>query len=320
MLAGLPPQADPAILVGAETSDDAGVYLLDEARALVVTADFITPVLDEPYLFGQVAAANALSDVYAMGGRPLSAVALCMFPTALEREAARAILAGGQDKVREAGAALLGGHTVKSEQLLYGLSVTGVVSPRRIWRNTGARPGDRLILTKPLGSGLIINGLRMQAIDEAEARPVIERLAILNRAAAEVLLAHGDAVHAATDVTGFGLAGHALNLARGAGVTLQISLGALPRYPHVERMIEAGVTTGSTRPNRENAAPFLLGVAPDRLADQLLHDPQTSGGLLCAVDAAAADALVAALASAGVADATVIGEVGAAGPAIALVP
>ena len=206
--------ASAELLVGTETSDDAGVYRLNDREAIVVTADFITPPSDDARLYGQIAAANSLSDVYAMGGRPLTALALCMFPKALEPDAAREILAGGQDKVVEAGAFIVGGHTVRGEELFYGLSVTGVVDPLRLVRNVGARPGDALVLTKPLGSGLVVNGLRKEAISEADARPTLEILARLNRAAAETVTAMLPRVHAMTDITGFGLVGHALGMTR----------------------------------------------------------------------------------------------------------
>ncbi len=300
--------ANPELLVGTETSDDAGVYRLNEREAIVATADFITPPSDDPRLYGQIAAANSLSDVYAMGGRPLTALALCMFPKALEPEVAREILAGGQDKVGEAGAVIVGGHTVRGEELFYGLSVTGVVDPARITRNVGARPGDALVLTKPLGSGLIINGLRKDAISEGEARPTLEILARLNRAACATATAMLPAVHAMTDVTGFGLVGHALGMTRGGGVSLHVHLPSLPLYARVRDMHAAGVTTGSTRPNRAHGAGRVRG-ALDSFWDALVHDPQTSGGLCIAVDAAAADELVSRLRDAGVEHAARIGEV-----------
>jgi selenide,water dikinase len=309
-MGALPQPVDPAVVVGTETSDDAGVYRLSEDAAIVCTADFITPVLDDPYLFGQIAAANSLSDVYAMGGVPKAAIALCMFPKALEPEAAAQILAGGQAKVNEAGAAVVGGHTVRGEELLYGLSVTGVIDPRRVVRNVGARPGDRLVLTKPLGTGLLINGLRKGAIDDARARPILAQLAVLNRRASEVMTQMLPHVHAATDITGFGLLGHSRNMALGTKVGLSISLAALPLYEHVREMVEKGVTTGSTKPNREAAAPLLRSAQPlDKFWDALVHDPQTSGGLFIAVDGAHAGELIARLREAGVADAALIGDV-----------
>jgi selenide,water dikinase len=265
-------------------------------------------VLDDPELFGRIAAANSLSDVYAMGARPLAALALCMFPKALEPEAARAILEGGQQKVLEAGAALVGGHTVRGQELFYGLSVTGEVHPDRIFRNVGARPGDALILTKPLGTGLVINGLRKGAIDEARARPILEQLAVLNRASSETLVESAARVHAVTDVTGFGLVGHAHHMAVGSRVGLRFDLGRLPLYPHVREMVEKGVTTGSTRPNREGAA-ARLRASLDHFWDELVHDPQTSGGLFAAVDADAAGPLVEKLRARGATAAAIVGEV-----------
>jgi len=300
--------ASTELLVGTETSDDAGVYRLNDREALVVTADFITPTCDDPRLYGQIAAANALSDVYAMGGRPLTAIALCMFPKALDHAPAHEILAGGHDKVLEAGAVVAGGHTVRGEELFYGLSVTGVVDPAQITRNVGARPGDALVLTKPLGSGLLINGMRKEAITEAEARPTLEVLARLNRRACETATAMLPRVHAMTDVTGFGLVGHALGMTAAGGVSLHVSLPSLPLYPRVRDMHAAGVTTGSTKPNRAHGAGRVRG-ALDSFWDALVHDPQTSGGLLIAVDAAAADELVRRLVDAGVEHATRIGEV-----------
>ena len=303
-----PPAATGALLVGTETSDDAGVYRLNDREALVVTADFITPPTDDPRLYGQIAAANSLSDVYAMGGRPLTALALCMFPKALEPEVAREILSGGQDKVGEAGAVVAGGHTVRGDELFYGLSVTGVVDPRMITRNVGARDGDALVLTKPLGSGLVINGMRKGAIDEAGARPTLEVLARLNRVAAETATAMLPRVHAMTDVTGFGLVGHALGMTLAGGVALEIDLSSLPIYAPARAMHAAGVTTGSTKPNRAHGASRVRGTL-DSFWDALVHDPQTSGGLLIAVDDGAADELVSRLRDAGVEHASSIGRV-----------
>jgi selenide,water dikinase len=304
----LPRPSDPAVVVGTETSDDAGVYRLSGDTAIVCTADFITPVLDDPYLFGQIAASNSLSDVYAMGGVPRAAIALCMFPKELLPESASAILAGGQDKVVECGAAVVGGHTVRGEELLYGLSVTGTVHPERIIRNVGVRPGDALVLTRPLGTGLLINGLRKGAIDLPRARPVLQQLATTNRSGSSVATAMLAHVHAGTDVTGFGLLGHARNMAAD-GVGLTFTLSSLPLYPHVREMVEKGVTTGSTKPNRAACAPLLRTAAPlDPFWDQLVHDPQTSGGLLIAVEGAHAAEMVARMHDAGLPHAAVVGE------------
>ena len=304
----LQPPAHAELLVGTETSDDAGVYRLNDREAIVVTADFITPPSDDPRLYGQIAAANSISDVYAMGGRPLTALALCMFPKALELEMAREILAGGQDKVQEAGAVVVGGHTVRGEELFYGLSVTGVVEPTQILRNVGARPGDALVLTKPLGSGLVINGLRKQAISDEEARPTLEIVARLNRKACETATAMLPRVHAMTDVTGFGLVGHALGMTSAGGISLHVDLPSLPLYARVRDMHAAGVTTGSTKPNRAHGAGRVRGTV-DPFWDALVHDPQTSGGLLIAVESAVADELVRRLHDAGVEHAARIGEV-----------
>jgi selenide,water dikinase len=310
IMSGLVQPSSAAVLVGTETSDDAGVYRLNEREAIVTTADFITPLCDDPFLFGQVAAANALSDVYAMGGRPLAALALCVFPKALTPELAHAVLAGGQDKVNEAGAHIVGGHTVRGDELLYGLSVTGVIAPNRVLRNVGARPGDALVLTKPLGSGLIINGMRKGAIAEAEARPILQKLAQLNRATSEVAQSLWPDVHAMTDVTGFGLVGHALEMVT-PGIAFAIDLSALPLYPRVRDMVAAGVTTGSTKPNRQSSA-ARLRARLEPFWDELVHDPQTSGGLIIAVDDKRAHDLITRLHDAGVSDATRIGEVHAA--------
>jgi selenide,water dikinase len=303
-MAQLPRPANPDVVVGTETADDAGVYRLSDEEAIVCTADFITPPADDARLYGQIAAANSISDVYAMGGRPLAAIALCMFPKALEAEVAAEILAGGQEKMIEAGGAIVGGHTVRGEELFYGLSVTGRVHPKKVIRNVGAKPGDQLVLTKPLGSGLIINGLRKQKIDLERARPILEVLARLNRTAAEVMARHQ--VHAATDITGFGLVGHTLSMAIGSNVGMVLQREKLPLYDHVREMVEAGVTTGSTKPNRAWAAPKLRGTL-DKFWDELIHDPQTSGGLL--ISAADGERLVGDLRSAGVVEAAVIGEV-----------
>jgi selenide,water dikinase len=300
--------ASTDLLVGTETSDDAGVYRLNDREAIVVTADFITPPSDDARLYGQIAAANSLSDVYAMGGRPLTALALCMFPKALEPELAREILAGGQDKVAEAGAFIVGGHTVRGEELFYGLSVTGVVDPLRITRNVGARPGDALVLTKPLGSGLVINGLRKEALTEADARPTLEMLARLNRVACEQATRMLPRVHAMTDVTGFGLVGHALGMTAAGGIGFSFDLPSLPLYARARDMHAAGVSTQTTKTNRAHGAGRVRGTL-DPFWDALVHDPQTSGGLLIAVEAGAADELVTRMRDAGVEHATRIGEV-----------
>lgn len=301
---------DPRVLVGAETSDDAGVVMLSDRDAVVTTADFITPLVNDPALYGAIAAANAIGDVYAMGGEPLCAIALCVLPKELPADVASAILDGGRRKAAEAGIAIVGGHTVRGPELLYGLAVTGRIDPQKIWRNSTAKVGDALILTKPVGAGLVVNGMRKGVLSLEAARPSLAVLATLHRDVTATIGRGHFTVHAATDITGFGLAGHALEMAHGAGVTVAIELGALPLYEPVAAMIGAGVTTGSTIPNRNNAAPHTKWVG-ERTAfwDEVVHDPQTSGGLLLSVPAAEADALIAALRGAGVVHARRVGRV-----------
>jgi len=302
-------KSDPNLLVGFETGDDAGVYRLDDDTALVQTVDYITPVVDDPYLFGQVAAANSLSDVYAMGGRPLTAMNCCNFPSkGVDKQALRRILAGGYSKIREAGAALVGGHTVRDDELKYGLSVTGLVDPKRILRNVGARPGDALVLTKPLGTGVIVSGRNRGQVPDPLFERVVASMTALNRTACETMLEFTP--HACTDVTGFGFAGHAFGMTRAGDVRFRIRFDDLPRYEEALALIAAGVTTAVTGSNlaivegRVRFAGALL--EPER---GLLVDPQTSGGLLVALPRDEAAALVARLRERGVQDAAVIGEV-----------
>lgn len=316
-LQGLPTVADPRLLVGSDTSDDAAVFRLSDEIGLISTVDFITPPVDDPWWFGQVAAANSLSDVYAMGGRPVLALNLVMFPTSkLDPAVLKEILRGAAEKCIEAGVSVGGGHSVKDDEPKFGLAVQGVVHPERIWRNSGARPGDALVLTKPLGSGVLFNAVRdgkwPLARVEQEVLPIC---ATLNRAAAEV--AQGFAVHACTDVTGFGIAGHGHELALGAGVRVVLEFAALPLFPGVVEMYEAGVKTGSNKPNRDLVACTLQVQAALRPAQgEVLVDPQTSGGLLFSLPADQADALVAALHAAGVTHARRVGRIEAGAPAV----
>lgn len=310
LMSGLRIAPDPNLLVGTATGDDAAVYRLTDELALVQTLDYVTPMTDDPFLYGQIAAANALSDVYAMGGRPLTAMNICSFPRAGDAKAYRRILEGGLSKIQEAGAVLAGGQTVQGMELVYGLSVTGLVRPQEVWSNAGARPGDVLILTKPIGTGAIINAVK-QGKGGVSARDALAEacgpMAELNKIAAETARAFD--VHAATDVTGFGLAGHAWNIARESGVGLRLSWSALPRYAETLRLIASGVKTSLTSPNRvslEGHLRFGEGFSPDE--ETLLFDPQTSGGLLLAVDRAQADACLAALRKAGVRSAARVGE------------
>jgi selenide,water dikinase len=305
------------LLVGTETGDDAAVYRLTDELALVLTTDFITPVCDDPYLYGQVAAANALSDVFAMGGTPLVALALCGFPEALDAEQASAICAGGAAKAAEAGAVIAGGHTIRNSEAFYGLAVTGRVHPARIVRNRGARPGDALVLTKPLGSGLVINAARGGRLGEAQLLATCRQMASLNGIAAALMVEWG--AHAATDITGFGLAGHALGMARASGVTFTLELGRLPLFPDVVALIAAGVTSRGAKQNRAAFASDVLApsTGATALLEPLVYDPQTAGGLLIALDGDRAAGFVAELHRRGVTAAAVVGAVE---PSTAAVP
>ena len=307
---------DKRILVGPETADDAGVFLLGGpgGHALVATADFITPVCDDPRRFGRVAAANSLSDVYAMGGRPLFALNLCCFPSLgdPDAQALQGILEGAAATLAEAGAVLLGGHSVRDPELKFGLAVIGEADPARLLTNAGARPGDRLILTKPLGTGVLVNAFKVDRIDETGLEPVLREMERLNSEASRLALAHG--VHAATDVTGFGLTGHALGMARASAAGLRIVFERLPVYEDFYRLVKAGVTTGCTVLNEDNVRAVLeIRAGLNKIQRDLLFDPQTSGGLLLSVPAESAPALLAALLATGH-RAAEIGEV-LAGPA-----
>ena len=274
--------AQDRILVGPETSDDGGVYLLD-GRALVATADYITPVCDDPRRFGRVAAANSLSDVYAMGGVPVLALSLACFPDrGLPDGTREGILAGAGDVLAEEGAALLGGHSTIDDDLKFGLAVIGRADPDRLLSNDRARDEEVLILTKPLGTGVLVNAFKLGKLDAEGLEPVLEQMETLNAAASRIALEHG--VRAATDVTGFGLAGHALNLARGSGLRLRIRFEDLPVHDGFYEFVERGVSTGSTEANHSNVE-GALEMRRDLTGpeEELLFDPQTSGGLLLSV-------------------------------------
>ncbi len=307
------PSNDPNLLVGFDTSDDAAVYRVSPEIALISTVDYITPPVDDPYWFGQIAAANSLSDVYAMGGRPLTALNLVMFPSKkLDMAFLKDILRGGSDKVLEANASLAGGHSVDDNEPKYGLAVTGSVHPERILTNCGAQVGDALVLTKPLGTGVLFNANRSGKLPYAELEKLLPAVAALNRRAMEVAL--GFEVHACTDVTGFGILGHALELARGGDVQIELIYQNLPFYPDALRMYQKGETTGSNKANRK-LAEGAWQMAADRSAEEqeLLFDPQTSGGLLLALPAARADDLIARLKKEGVEAAVRVGEVAISG-------
>jgi selenide,water dikinase len=295
--------------VGFDTSDDAAVYRVAPDIALISTVDYITPPVDDPYWFGQIAAANSLSDVYAMGGTPLTALNLVMFPSKkLDLGFLKEILRGGSDKVREAKASMAGGHSVDDNEPKYGLAVTGSVHPERILTNSGCRPGDALILTKPIGTGVLFNANRSGKLPYPELEAILTGVAGLNDKAIETAL--GFDVHACTDVTGFGILGHALELARGSNVQIELIYEKLPFYPNALKMYQKGETTGSNKGNRR-LAEGAWEMTAHRSAEEheLLFDPQTSGGLLLAVTDSQADELVAELKKEGVETAVRVGEV-----------
>jgi selenide,water dikinase len=271
------------VLVGFSTRDDAGVYQLRDDLALVQTVDFFTPIVDDPYDFGRIAAANALSDVYAMGATPVCALNIAAFPLeTFGPEVLARILAGGADIAGRAGVAIVGGHTIKDDEPKYGLAVTGIVHPREIITNAGARPGDALVLTKPLGTGILASALKKNAIEEAQAAEAVRWMTMLNAGAARAMLEAR--AHAATDITGFGLLGHAHEMATASDVALRITASQVPRYALALAMLAAGIAPGGTRDNAAEHAAFTT-FAPDVTADDrlLLSDAQTSGGLLIAV-------------------------------------
>lgn len=297
---------DPNVIVGHGSADDAGVYRLDDERALVTTVDFFTPIVDDPYDYGRIAAANALSDVYAMGARPLCALAVAAFPENMDRTVIAAILRGGADIAAEAGIAIVGGHTIKDDEPKYGLSVTGIVHPDRILRNDTGRTGDALVLTKPLGTGILTTARRSDEIGEADLAPAVASMIALNRAASEVALQFS--VSAMTDVTGFGLLGHLREMIS-KGLGARIDAVAVPLLPNALALAARGVMPGGTRNNLsaaiESGARFRANL-PAGL-DAVLCDAQTSGGLLAAVRAEEAASLIDSLHAAGVAQAGIVG-------------
>ncbi|MBZ5514706.1 MAG: selenide, water dikinase SelD [Acidobacteriia bacterium] len=308
VLSKLPKQSDPNVLIGFDTADDAGVYRLSDELALVQTVDFFTPIVDDPYTFGQIAAANSLSDVYAMGGRPISALSIVGFPNNADRlDILEKILQGGHAKMQEAGCAVIGGHSIGDDEMKFGYAVTGVVNPQRVWANAGARAGDRLVLTKRIGTGIISTALKIGAATEEAVKAATESMVTLNRAGAEVAL--GFPVHAATDITGFGLLGHAREMAVAGKVSLVLDHTRIGLLPGAVEYSRQGHLPGGLKRNMEFVAgcvEFAEGI-PEEIKN-LLFDPQTSGGLLFSVEAAASANLVKSLAERGV-PAREVGEV-----------
>lgn len=288
VLAPLARQTDPRLLVGHETFDDAGVFRIADDFALVQTVDFFAPVVDDPFTFGQVAAANALSDVYAMGGEPITALSIVGFPRdTLPLSVLTEILRGGQEKVREAGALIIGGHTVVDEEVKFGLAVTGRAHPDRLLTNAGARAGDRLMLTKPIGVGILTTALKRAPLAKADETALMAVMCDLNAVASRAALAVG--ARCATDITGFGLLGHASHIASASDVTLRISVSTIPVLPGARDAWRSGATTGGGERNAQYLAPLVSWAMTSPEDRALLVDPQTSGGLLVAVPAARAD-------------------------------
>ena len=277
---------DPRVLIDYRTSDDAGVYRLDDERSLVQTVDFFTPIVDDPFVYGQIAAANAMSDVYAMGGRPLTALAIAAFPKDADGSVLATIFKGGLDKLTEAGVALLGGHTVQDTEIKFGYAITGDVLTAKVWTNGGARPGDELLLTKALGTGIISTALKFERAPAAAIAAAIDSMTTLNRAPAEALQGlPPETVHACTDVTGFGLIGHASEMAAASGCTLEIEAAAIALLPGVKALVlvEGNVPSGGRTNAQHFGADARISADLDAELVQVLYDPQTSGGLLVAV-------------------------------------
>jgi selenide, water dikinase len=307
VLHSLPSFESPDLIVGTETSDDAGVFRLRPDLAIVNTVDFFTPIVDDPYVFGQVAAANALSDIYAMGAEPKTALNIVAFPKGkLDLEVLGEIIRGGAERAREAGAVVIGGHTIIDEELKYGMAVTGVVHPDQVIRNVGVQPGDALILTKPLGTGIITTALKRRTASRDAVRAAIASMVSLNNTASAIM--RGFAVHACSDVTGFGLLGHAAEMAGGSRVTIVLEAAKLPLLPGARRLAEQGSLTGGCKRNRD----YLKDkIAVDRSISaglvEVAFDPQTSGGLLMALPKARAAEAVTALHAKGIKAAAIVG-------------
>jgi selenide,water dikinase len=309
VLRDLPPaEPNPNLLVGLDTSDDAGVYKLTDDLALVQTLDFFTPIVDDPYSFGQIAAANAISDIYAMGGKPLTVLNIVAFPiSTLDKRILTAILRGAADKVKEAGATLVGGHSIDDKEPKFGLSVTGLVHPDKVRSNAGAKAGDKIILTKPIGVGIMTTSIKKGQLTPEEITRVIQVMSTLNKKAAEVM--DGYDVHACTDVTGFGLMGHSLEMAKGSGVEIRIRKDYVPVLPRVRELAEQGFVPGGSKNNYDHVKDDVhFPEQMDQVDRYILCDAVTSGGLLISVSSGEADALLQELVDAGV-EAKMIGEV-----------
>jgi selenide,water dikinase len=322
VLSDIPPQTDDRILIDFRTSDDAGVYRWEGGPALVQTVDFFTPIVDDPYTYGQIAAANAVSDVYAMGGRPVTALAIGGFPKDdLEPGTIQAVFRGGFDLLRSAGVALLGGHTVQDQEIKFGYAVTGAIDPARIWSNATVRPGDVLFLTKPVGTGIVGTAIKFDRAPADLVEEAVRSMRTLNRQAAEAagtLPSH--AIHGCTDITGFGVLGHVVEMARASGVGIDLKASAVPTFGGVLQLVSRN-RSGGLLSNREYFQQHVHNVGVDEMLLDLFYDPQTSGGLLFAVAPEMADDVAKAFLSAGVAAPRVATAVPAeGGPAVRVFP
>ena len=308
LLEGFATHTDPKLLVGYDKSDDASVYAVSEELAIVQTTDFFPPIVDDPFMYGQIAATNALSDVYAMGGEPKLALNIMCIPEKMEQHTVQEILRGGYAKAYEAGAIISGGHTIHGAEPIYGLAVTGFVHPQKVWRNGGAQPGDVLILTKPLGVGILTTAAKAELVEATLLHKLYEQMSTLNKYAHDVLVKYS--VHACTDVTGFALLGHSLEMAQGSNATIHLKVAGLPYHHEAYEMASMGFIPAGAYRNREFAQAHVkvVGDIPLPLQD-ICYDPQTSGGLLCALPEAEAATCLAELQEAAPASA-VIGYVG----------
>lgn len=308
VLKAMPTAVSHELLVGLDTRDDAAIFKINESEALVQTVDFFTPIVDDPYLFGQIAATNALSDIYAMGGKPLTAMNLAGFPCKMDFEILAQILQGGRDKVEEAGAVVVGGHTVEDQEPKYGLSVTGIIDPKKVITVAAAKPGDVLVLTKPLGVGILSTALRAGRISEEDMADAADGMRHLNDRASQAMIEVG--VRACTDITGFGLLGHLYTMASQSGVSAVVKAESVPVWPQVRDIAKKGLVTGGGSKNSDylkGKVSFEPGV--DGIAQDILFDPQTSGGLLISVSEARVDELVRLLREAKTEAASIIGEI-----------
>ncbi len=305
----MPRQYDPNVLVGFDTADDAGIYKISPELALVQTVDFFTPIVDDPYTFGQIAAVNALSDVYAMGGRPISSLAMVCFPEKADLQILGQILAGGLSKMIEAGCTVIGGHSVRDEEIKFGYAVTGSVHPNRILANGGAKTGDVLVLTKALGTGVISTAIKQGKAEPAWIETVTKSMTTLNKLAAEAAAELGGDVHGATDITGFGLIGHAREVALASNVSLRIDSAKIPLLAGAVESVRAACVPAGLKANRDFAECVVeFGPKVDEITKTLLFDPQTAGGLLLSISAKASDQFLRALQNRG-GDAILVGDV-----------